>query len=161
MAQPNLYPKNINTDEHVKKQSADSELIGRVSKKVNSLAASMHILEERYATLRNRAQVSEENMIDMEKELSKDLKVMSGDLVDMKKQIADVREKLELISEEMSKLVEKDEFRVLEKYLDMWQPMNFVTRNELAKMVKELENRKVSNSSKADSSYSKEISEKP
>ena len=137
MAEPQLFPKQPSPEEHVRKQSADAEFFGRISKNVNSIAASLKILEERYATLRNRGQISEQNLIELEKEVTKDIKMLSEDLVEIKREVNDVKDKLRLISAEMTNLVNKNDFKVMERYLDMWQPMNFVTRNELNKLLKE------------------------
>lgn len=130
-----MFPREVSPEEHVRKQSADAELFGRISKNVNNIAASLKILEERYSNLRNRGQVSEQNLIDLEKEVTRDIKLVSEEVVELKRELDDIREKLRLISAEMKNLVNKNDFRVMEKYLDMWQPMNFVTRNELNKLL--------------------------
>lgn len=138
MVEPSLFPKEVSpAEEHVRKQSADSELIGRISKNVNNTAASLRILEERYSTLRNKSQVSEQNIIDLEKEVTEDIKMLSEDLVELKREMNDLKDKLRLISGEITNLVNKNEFKVMERYLDMWQPMNFVTRDELNRLLEE------------------------
>lgn len=136
-----MFPKEgPPPEEHVRKQAADADLFGRISKNVNNLAASLRILEERYSTLRSKSQVSEQNMIELEKEVTEDVKMLSEDLVELKHELSDIKDKLRLISGEMKNLADKHEFRVMERYLDMWQPMNFVTRDELNKL---LEGRRV------------------
>nr|MCK4929856.1 hypothetical protein [Nanoarchaeota archaeon] len=138
MVEPSLYPKEVSpAEEHIRKQSADSELFGRISKNVNNIAASLRILEERYATLRNKSQVSEQNIIELEKEVTEDIKMLSEDLVELKREMNDIKDKLRIISGEINNLVNKNEFKVMERYLDMWQPMNFVTRNELNRLLEE------------------------
>jgi seryl-tRNA synthetase len=137
MVEPSLFPRQVTPEEHVRKQSADTELFGRISKSVNNIAASLRILEERYSTLRNKNQVSEQNIIELEKEVTNDIKLLSEDMVELKRELADVKEKLRLISAEMEKLVNKNEFRIMERYLDMWQPMNFVTKDELNRLLEE------------------------
>lgn len=123
--------------QHAKKQSVDPEMFDKVAKGVNSMAANLRILEERYNLMRSKSQLSEQNMISLEKSINKDFKVLSDELTEMKHSINDLMDKLRLISEELKNLVDKDEFRVLDRYLDMWQPMNFVTHNELARMLEE------------------------
>lgn len=137
MTEPQLFPKQPSPEEHVRKQSADAEFLGRISKNVNSIAASLKILEERYSTLRNRGQVSEQNLIELEKEITRDVKTLSEDLVEIKREADDVKDKLRLISAEMTNLVDKNDFKVMERYLDMWQPMNFITRDELNKLLEQ------------------------
>ena len=134
-----MYPNQAAPPEHQKKQSPEVELFGKISKNVNNVAASLRILEERYSNLRNRSQVSEQSTIELEKEVTKDIKMLTEELIDLKRDLNDIREKLGLISAEMTNLVNKNEFKVMERYLDMWQPMNFVTRNELNKLLEQKE----------------------
>ena len=123
--------------QHVKKQAVDPDMFDKVAKGVNSMAASLRILEERYSLMRNKDQLSEQNMISLEKSVNKDFKMLSDELTELKHSINDLMDKLRLISEELKNLVDKDEFRVLDRYLDMWQPMNFVTHDELTRMLEE------------------------
>ena len=133
-----MYPRDVPPpDEHVRRQTPDAEFFGKLSKNVNNVAANLRIMEERYANLRNKSQVSEQNMIGFEKELRSDVKFLSEDLVDLKRELNDIRDKLRLISAEMKNLVSKNDFNIMERYVDLWQPMNFVTRSELNKWIAE------------------------
>jgi len=138
MVEPTLFPRQPpQPEEHIRKQGADTAWISRLSKKINALAVSLKILEERYSTLKERTQVSEQNMIEMEKELRGDIKMLSEDVMDIKRELKDLNDKLRLISAEIKNLVNKNDFKVMERYVDMWQPMNFVTREELNKLLEE------------------------
>ncbi|MBU1198204.1 MAG: hypothetical protein KKF46_07450 [Nanoarchaeota archaeon] len=142
MVEPTLFPREVSPEKHIKKQSADADLFGRISKTVNSVAANLRILEERYSTLRSKSQVSEQNIIELEKELSTDIKSISEDVVDLKREVNDVKDKIRLISNEIKNLANKNDFKVIERYLDMWQPMNFVTRAEINKLLAEKQGKK-------------------
>ncbi|HJX05396.1 MAG TPA: hypothetical protein VJ461_01675 [Candidatus Nanoarchaeia archaeon] len=124
-------------EEHVRRPSIDVEMFSRVSKNVNGLAASLRIIEERYSNLRNRLQTSEQNIISLDKDLRTDIKLLSDEVIDLKRGISDIRDKLRLISGEVKNLVSKNDFKVMERYVEMWQPMSFVTRNELKKVLEE------------------------
>ncbi|MBN2459315.1 hypothetical protein JXB28_03435 [Candidatus Woesearchaeota archaeon] len=124
-------------EEHLRKQDVDIEMVGRIAKSVNSLAANLRILEERYSNLRGRLQASEQGIIAMDKDIRADVKLLSDDTVEVKRDINDIKDKLRLISSEIKNLVSKNDFKVVERYLDIWQPMNFVTRAELKKMLEE------------------------
>ena len=117
--------------QHQKKPDQDSAMNTNISTKVNNVASTLRILEERYSNLRNKSQLSEQNLIDIEKDVTKDMKILSEEIMDLKHDIKDIHEKLTIITNEMQNLANKDEFKVLDKYLDMWQPLNFVTRKEL------------------------------
>jgi len=142
MTEPTLFQKSIDPKEHVRKHADNHELIGEISKKVNNIAANQRVLEERYSSLRGKNQLSEKNIIDIEKEVNEDTKSLSDDIIELKHDINDLKDKLGLISKEVKNLVNKNDFGVLEKYLDMWQPMNFVTHNELKRIIEEEKNKK-------------------
>ena len=138
MAEPSFLPSPPPPmEEHVKKQAMDPELFGRISKNVNSLAANLRILEERYANLRNRLQNSEQNIISLDRDIRGDIKLLSDEMIDLKRDVSDIKDKLRLIGGEIKNLANKNDFKVVERYIDMWQPMNFVTKNELKKMLEE------------------------
>jgi hypothetical protein len=130
-------PPPPNMAQHAKKQPADPEMLDKLSKNVNSIGANLRIMEERYSLMRSKSQLSEQNMIDLEKGMNKDMKSLGDELTDLKHEINDLMDKLRLISDELKNLVNKDDFKVVEKYVDMWQPMNFVTKNELTRMIDE------------------------
>jgi archaellum component FlaC len=134
---PGSPPPGMAIAPRPRKQQIESEAVDKISKEINNLAANIRILEERYSLMRNKSQVSEESMIMLEKSVTKDIKSVSDDIMELKHEIRDLMDKLRLISAEMNNLVDKNEFRVIERYLDMWQPMNFVTREELDKIIKE------------------------
>jgi uncharacterized protein YoxC len=138
MVEPSFYPDEAGPPQQaVKKQPPDFEAFNNISRSVNNVAANLRILEERYSTLRNKSQVSEQSMIGMEKEIRGDIRLLSDDLLDLKRSLNDIKDKLRLISGEITNLVKKNDFKVVERYVDMWQPMNFVTRNELNNMLEE------------------------
>jgi len=137
MVEPTLFPNPAAPPPPAKKQPVDLEMFGRVSKNVNSIAANLRIIEERFSTLRNKSQTVEQGMINLEKDIRSDIKSLSEDLMDLKRELNDINDKLRIMSAEIKNLVNKNEFKVMEHYLDMWQPMNFVTRNELSKILEQ------------------------
>jgi len=141
MVEPNFFPQEMSPPPPAqpppKKQGVDPEVFNKISKNVNSLAANLRIIEERYSTLRNKTQVSEQGMISLEKDMRGDIKLLSEEMLELKRELNDLKDKLRLIGAEMKNLVSKNEFKVMEHYVDMWQPMNFVTRNELSRVIEQ------------------------
>ena len=136
MAQPGFFPPEPPPPQpKIKKQPVDSEAFAKLAKGVGSVSANLRILEERYSNLRNRLQSSEQGVIRLDKNLKDDIRSLSEEVIDVKKEVSDMKDKLMIISSEIKKLVHKNDFRVVERYLDMWQPMGFVTRSELDKIL--------------------------
>jgi hypothetical protein len=139
MDQPNFNPSTQppQAPKPARKMPVDPADVEKLTKDLNSISANIRILEERYGLMRNRSQVAEEGMIEMERSLSKDFKNLTDDIMDLKHAVKEITDNLRLISSEINNLAKKDELKVLEKYLDFWQPMNFVTRAEMEKLMKE------------------------
>lgn len=96
------------------------------------------MLEERYHTLERRTQIIEENQLDHNRKLSSEIRAINDDIADIKKSIAEVNDKIQLLVTEMQGFAVKDEVQVIKKYLDYWEPLNFVTQKQVEKIAKEV-----------------------
>jgi uncharacterized protein YoxC len=110
----------------------------------DSLVSQLHeimrrirLLEERYSGLRKKTQFTEQNMLKDSKELYSDINGLQETIAEIKNEVADLTEKMEKISEEVKNGVNKNEFNVIAKYMNYWQPMNFLTRKEAEKIINE------------------------
>ena len=99
------------------------------------MSSRVKILEERYAYLRKKAKLTDQNLLDFEKNLNSEIKLINEDLMELKRNIHDLVEKLEIMKADQSNMVSLQDFKVLDKYLALWEPMNFVTREELKKLL--------------------------
>jgi len=97
---------------------------------VNDVERRLRVLEERYSNLRKKIQITDQNMLEQEGHLSKDVHVLNDVVMSLKLQVEEIAEKLSIFNSEFENLAKKRDVKILEKYLDMWQPMNFVTRHE-------------------------------
>ena len=125
MAQQGLFRKRP-----VQEKQPDNEMIEMVRRS--------RVLEGRYANLERRAQVLEENMIEHNRKLLASIRSLNQELVDSKKSIADLSEKMGYMAAELKDFARREEVQVMKKYLDYWQPMNFVTMNQVEKIVNEI-----------------------
>src|SRR3989344_5821900 len=105
----------------------------------------IRVLESKYGYLRDRVILVNENLIGEYKKLNQDIKLLDSELKDMKKDIFEMKEALRHVLNEMKFFARKEHFQVLEKYINMWNPFNFVTEEEVLKMINEkrgVQNRK-------------------
>jgi len=103
---------------------------------VSDLDRRLRTLEERYSNLRKKLQLSDENLLDAERTFSKELKDFNDESLELKKQVNEFSEKVGMLGSEMENVAQKSDLKVVEKYLDMWNPNNFVTRTELKEYLK-------------------------
>lgn len=106
-----------------------------LSNQINNLSRRLRILEERYTNLRRNTQLTDQNILRFSKDFQRDISVASSDLSEMRRDFFDLRDKVRLIVKELVECAKTEEVKVLERYINMWDPMKFVTREEVDKIV--------------------------
>lgn len=99
--------------------------------KVTDIATRLKILEERYVTLRKKTQLSEQNIIESDKEHSQEIRLLNDSLLELKKTLKDVLEKISMLGDEVNNFAPRTQMITLQRYMEFWQPMDFVTRKEV------------------------------
>src|SRR3989344_55894 len=97
----------------------------------------VRVLESKYDNLRYRMILINENLVNEYKKLSEDIKVVDSELKDLKKDIFEMKEALRHVLSELQHFARKEHFQVLEKYINMWNPFNFVTEKDVLRLIDE------------------------
>ena len=101
------------------------------------LLRRIRMLEERSASITSRLQLSEQNMLASQRKAHGDIKSIFDELTEIKKGMNDLREKFLLLVRELQGTAKKEELDVLAKYISYWEPLNFVTRDEVEKIAQD------------------------
>ena len=120
---------------HAQQQPAE---LGGVESDMNTLSRRLKLLEESFTNLRRFFQVTEENMIAKNKHYSAEIKTISSDIVEIRKEMQDLRDKFQRVVKELQAVARKDEVKVLEKYINLWNPLKFVSQNEIENIINEV-----------------------
>jgi hypothetical protein len=104
----------------------ETELIGR-----------LRINEARLANLRERLIVTDNNMIEEFRKISEHLRDLNVELKETKTEVFKLKETLKEVIKEMPAFARSQELKVLEKYINTWNPLNFVTEAEVLNLIKE------------------------
>ncbi len=102
------------------------------------LARRSRTLEERYSGLERRSQVLEENVLEHNRKLSSEIRLINDDIRELKKNVSELTEKMHYLAAELQEFARRDEVQVIKKYLDYWEPMRFVTQERVEKIVNEI-----------------------
>ena len=108
-----------------------------IQKTVNALNARLKMDEERFSELRKKLQFIEQSMLSNQKKLTRELKTITSDITESKHSIGDIKNKISLIIKELQLSESKEDLDILRKYLDLWQPVKFVTATQVEKMIDE------------------------
>jgi hypothetical protein len=102
-----------------------------VVSEVTNVSRRLRILEERYTNFRRKVQVIETNMLANQKKVMMEIKTVSSDVADIKNTLHEIENRMLMMVKELRTCAKKDEVQVLQKYLQYWEPLNFVTHKEL------------------------------
>ena len=128
--------EGILTFGHAQQQEAPD--YSGITTDVNTLSRRLKLLEEGFTNLRRFLQVTEENMIAKNKHYSAEIKTLASDLTEIRKEIQELKDKLILVIRELQTVARKEEVKVLEKYINLWNPIKFVTQNEVEQIINEI-----------------------
>ncbi len=119
------------------KEEVSPNIVSDVAAQVSNVSRSLKTLDDRYTTLRKTVQVSEQNMISNDKKIIDDIRLINSEILDLKTDINDIKEKMTMFVKELKLSATKEEVNVLQKYISYWEPLSFVTHEELNKMLSE------------------------
>lgn len=121
---------------HAQQQEAPD--FSGITTDVNTLSRRLRLLEEGFTNLRRFFQVTEENGMAKNKHFSAEIKTMTSDIMEVRKEIQELKDKLVLVIRELQTVARKEEVKVLEKYINLWNPVKFVTQNEIEQIINEI-----------------------
>jgi signal transduction protein with GAF and PtsI domain len=100
-------------------------------------------LEGKYNVLGEKLLVVNQNMIEEYKKIINELKTKEQDVTELKREIENLKEILRQIVKEIDSFAKKEHVNVLEKYINLWNPLKFVTDQEVNELIKkQLEQKK-------------------
>ena len=109
---------------------------------VNTISRRLKLMEEGFTNLRRFMQVTEESMIARNKHYSAEIKTLASDINEVRKEIQEIKDKFLLVIRELQTVARKEEVKVLEKYINLWNPVRFVTQNEVEQIINEVLDKK-------------------
>ncbi len=111
--------------------------LNKVGEEIGQSLRTLRMLEERYSTIRSKIQVSDQNIIEDTNKIFTQLKLIVKDITDLKIKIEDMRLKLNTFSTEIKEMASKQDVKVLQRYVEMWEPMQFLTEKQAIQIIRE------------------------
>jgi hypothetical protein len=98
----------------------------------------LRMLEERFVSLRKSLQVNQQDGLSKHKKSTIEIRNITKEIDALKKDFNSLQDKITLVVTEMQQLARKDDVVTLQKYINLWEPIHFVTRNEVQRVVEEV-----------------------
>ncbi len=101
------------------------------------LSRRIKISEESITNLRRKLLVNEQNDFTRHKTILLEHKTTLSEINDIKKEIENIKRTINEVISELKNNATKEDVELLKKYIDMWNPINFVTENTVEKIIDE------------------------
>jgi len=109
------------------KQGESQELV----KVLGNVSSNLKILEDRYSNLRRKTQLTDQVLIETQRAFAKDKRLINDELLIIKSKIQKLTEDVLDMNKELQDVVHTNDFLVLKKYVEFWEPLRFATRKEV------------------------------
>ena len=110
-----------------------AEKVDTHTKTLLSIIQRQKDLESTVDLMNDKIELLDHNSVKNSKASFNDLKSVRNDLKELKEEIANMKELTSKMIKQLKLMSTADEVAKLEKYIDLWNPMEFVTRQELEK----------------------------
>ena len=108
-----------------------------IGRDVMELSRKSRISEERVLSLRKKLQMIEHNMLANQKRLLAEIKYINEEVMEIKRSMEDFKGKMLTFARELQESAKREDLAVLEKYINLWDPMNFISRREVDRIIDE------------------------
>src|SRR3989344_7334009 len=99
--------------------------------------SKLRVLESKNYTLGENLLAVNQNTIEEYKRLNKEISIVNDDIKELKEEIFKLRETIKNFLGEIDYFAKKSDLMVLEKYINLWNPLKFVTEDELENFISE------------------------
>jgi len=103
---------------------------------IYELVNRIRVLESKQNLFSEKLLVMNQNMIEEYKKVMIEMKKVNTGIKQTEEDLDNVRNVVRHLSEEAGKFAVKDDVKVLEKYINLWNPLKFVTEEDVKEMIK-------------------------
>ena len=107
-----------------------SNFLTDVTNKIRNLESKNNILAEHILTVN-------QNTIEEYKRINKELFLLNEDIKKLKEEIFSIRQTLKNFLNETDFFAKKTDIKVLEKYINLWNPLEFVKEEDIERIIEE------------------------
>ena len=109
-----------------------------VVQQLTSVTTRLRVLEDRYMNSRRKMQLVEQNMLANHKKALDEIKLVKSEIDDLKHTIAEMQNRIVMLIKELRMGAKKEEVDTLKKYVELWEPVKFVTQGQVENIVRDI-----------------------
>ena len=113
-------------------------LQAEVRKQVSGVSARMKLVEGHIDTLRSHIELLDNSLIEKHKSVVQEVRTVEDSVRGMRGDMDMLKDLTERVAKRLEDLASREQVKILERYVSLWQPMNFVTRSEVETVVRNI-----------------------
>lgn len=117
---------------------AGEQLQSQIHGRLSDVGARVRLVEQQLQTIRNHLEVIDTSVIEKHKALVSEIKKAEDDMRELRADMDKIKDLSERLAKRLEAFATKEEVKVLERYVNMWQPMNYMSKPETEKLVKNI-----------------------
>ncbi len=116
----------------------DNQELGAVSALLADFSTRMNDLEENMRLLKERVAVVSQTVLRQNDRLNKELIIIKDDISGLRNEIDRMKEAVEHIISESAELARKEELKVLERSMKLFEPLKYATEDDVKRIVSKM-----------------------
>jgi len=113
------------------------EGVSEISALLNEFNTKMRDIEERHDMLKERLLLLSQSFLRHEERITKEIALMREEFKESRLDLDRIKENVQQVIRDSADFARREELLVLEKYMKLWEPLNFVKENDVKKMINE------------------------
>ena len=106
-----------------------------VSGMINELVNRIRILESKQNLFAEKLLIMNQNMLEEHKSGLVEIKKMAASVRDVNEDMNNLKNIMKHLTDEAASFAKDEDVKVLEKYINVWNPLNFVSEKEVKRIV--------------------------
>lgn len=118
---------------------------------VNAIAAllsdfttRLNDVEERLKIMHERVTILDQTFLKQNQKVMQEIKTLDEEISEIKEKLEKIEEAIQHIMLESQEFARREELESIEKFIKMWEPMNFATLDDVREMLKKIKKKDVS-----------------
>lgn len=110
----------------------------RLGEQMSDTSRRLRLLEENIDVLKSHVNLLDSSLIEKHKEAIKEIRSVEDGLRDLRAEIDQLKDISVRMIKRMEAFAPREDVKVLERYVSLWQPLKYVTRSEVEAIVKSI-----------------------
>ena len=115
----------------------EKEMIGESPDDLRKLFSWVKSVESKAIILRRELEVIKNDAARRMRELDTEMRSAASEVTGLKRELAKTNEQLALVIKELRLTAGKDELMAVKKYLELWNPIKFTSKEEVGRMIED------------------------